>query len=91
MPTCSSARSSSFPAGPTNGFPARSSSLPGCSPTNITFACAAPSPKTVCVPRFQSSHALQPAETSRSSGNDGLGGMSGAAVAWPDDFAMALI
>src|SRR5688500_11558966 len=33
MPASPSARSKSFPAGPTNGRPARSSSLPGCSPT----------------------------------------------------------
>ena len=38
MPASASARSSSLPAGPTNGWPARSSSLPGCSPTSISSA-----------------------------------------------------
>ena len=49
MPASSSARSSSLPAGPTNGWPARSSSSPGCSPTSMSSARRAPSPKTVCV------------------------------------------
>src|SRR5438093_955184 len=52
MPASSRALSRSFPAGPTKGWPARSSSLPGCSATSITCAWAAASPKTVCLPRF---------------------------------------
>jgi hypothetical protein len=46
-------------AGPTKGLPERSSSLPGCSPINMTFTRRAPSPKTVCVPVFQRSQAWQ--------------------------------
>src|SRR5437867_8946959 len=80
MPAAASARSRSLPAGPTKGCPARSSSLPGCSPTISTSARAVPSPKTVCVPRFQSSHALQPAAAARSFGSVGRSGTSGAAV-----------
>src|SRR5688572_26065018 len=59
IPACSSARSSSFPAGPTNGWPARSSASPGCSPTSISSARDGPSPKTVRVPTLYRSHALQ--------------------------------
>ena len=60
MPACSSASFRMRPAGPTNGCPARSSSLPGCSPTSITSAPAPPSPNTVCVARRQRWHARQP-------------------------------
>src|SRR5690348_9525236 len=67
MPASSSASSSTRPAGPTNGRPCLSSWSPGCSPTNITPAPAAPSPKTVCVPVCQSGHALQSAASARSS------------------------
>src|SRR3954471_23594862 len=74
MPASSSASARMRPAGPTNGRPARSSSFPGCSPTNITSASAAPSPKTVCVPLFQSSHARQPLAATRSLGSVGRGG-----------------
>src|SRR5213593_1957437 len=66
MPAASSARSSTRPAGPTNGLPARSSSWPGCSPTIITRARFGPSPKTVCVPRVHSGQPRQPAAASRS-------------------------
>src|SRR5579884_2081176 len=67
MPASSSASSSTRPAGPTNGRPARSSWSPGCSPTNSTRASAEPSPKTVCVPVCQSGHALQSRASARSS------------------------
>ena len=58
------------PAGPTNGRPARSSSFPGCSPTNITSAREGPSPNTVCVALFQRWHARQPSAAARSAGID---------------------
>src|SRR5437016_7182487 len=57
MPASSSACDKMRPAGPTNGWPARSSSLPGCSPMSITSASVWPSPNTVCVPLRQRSHA----------------------------------
>lgn len=65
MPAASSASSNSLPAGPTNGLPVRSSSLPGCSPTNRTTERRRPSPKTVCVPSFHRSQALQSAAAAR--------------------------
>ena len=68
-----SARSSSLPAGPTNGWPARSSASPGCSPTSISRARRAPSPNTVCVPRFHRSHAAAVA-ASRTFGSVGRSG-----------------
>ena len=46
MPASARARSSTRPAGPTNGNPARSSLSPGCSPTSIIDACRGPSPET---------------------------------------------
>src|SRR5262249_20325281 len=57
MPASTSALSNNLPAGPTNGLPAKSSSLPGCSPTKITFALLEPSPNTVCVPVFHNGQA----------------------------------
>src|SRR5436305_10408209 len=80
MPASSRALSRSFPAGPTNGLPCRSSWSPGCSPTNITSAFDVPSPKTVCVPVSCSGQAVQPAAASLSFGMLGLSGTSGAAV-----------
>src|SRR5581483_1894207 len=53
---------------------------PGCSPTNITWACSLPSPNTVCVPSFQSSHARQFAAAARSLASVGFFGTRGAAV-----------
>src|SRR5438477_357493 len=64
-----SARSSRRPAGPTNGWPARSSSWPGCSPISITRARGLPSPNTVCVPRLYRSQPRQPAAAARSAGS----------------------
>src|SRR5205809_3971241 len=80
MPASASASSRSLPAGPTNGAPARSSWSPGCSPTNMTSDFGEPSPKTVCVPVFQSGQALQPAAASVSFLSEGRVGTSGAAV-----------
>src|SRR6058998_520510 len=65
MPASPSARSSSRPAGPTNGSPLRSSWSPGCSPTKTTRAVSGPSPKTVCVAGSHSSHAVHPAAALR--------------------------
>src|SRR4051794_38468171 len=67
MPAASSPSSSTLPAGPTKGRPARSSLSPGCSPTNTISAFSDPSPKTVCVPVFQRSQALQSAASALSS------------------------
>src|SRR6202008_4094333 len=80
MPAASSASSSKRPAGPTKGLPERSSSLPGCSPTNMTFTRLAPSPKTVCVPVFQRSQAWQSAAAVLSDESVGRGGIRSAAV-----------
>ena len=49
IPAASSARSSTPPAGPTNGRPSRSSLSPGCSPISTRRAAGSPSPKTVWV------------------------------------------
>ena len=43
------ARSSTCPAGPTNGSPRRSSTSPGCSPTSIIRDLTNPAPNTTCV------------------------------------------
>src|SRR6185312_11153396 len=53
------------PAGPTKGWPARSSLSPGCSPTSITCACAGPSPNTVWLACFHKPQARQPVASSR--------------------------
>ena len=65
IPASSSARPSSSPAGPTNGWPSTSSRSPGCSPRRNSGARAGPSPNTVCVARAHRSHAVQPAAASR--------------------------
>src|SRR6266536_5997079 len=88
MPAPSNARSSNFPDGPTNGLPARSSMSPGCSPTTITCAMLGPSPKTVCVPTLNRSHAWQPLDAARSLARVGRGGMKSAAE--PVGFAVFL-
>jgi len=69
IPASTRAWSSSFPAGPTNGRPARSSRSPGCSPTSMMVASARPSPKTVCVAAFQRSQALHEAAAWRRHGS----------------------
>src|SRR5258705_1715037 len=79
MPASARARSRSLPAGPTKGWPVRSSSLPGCSPTNMSFALLEPSPKTVCVPRFHKSHARQFLAASRTFARVGRSGIRSAA------------
>ena len=52
--------SSSWPAGPTNGWPERSSSWPGPSPTNTSFDSGSPRANTVCVRPLCSSQRVQP-------------------------------
>src|SRR3954468_18942433 len=79
MPASTRARSSSLPAGPTKGCPLRSSSLPGCSPTNINSALFPPSPNTVCVPRSQRSHAWQSFAAARTLSTVGRSGIRSAA------------
>ena len=73
IPASVRAWSKSLPAGPTNGCPERSSTFPGCSPTNMIAARAGPSPKTVCVALFHRSHALQVRAASLSAGSELLG------------------
>src|SRR4051812_4785442 len=73
------------PAGPTNGWPSRSSRSPGCSPTSMTWDFASPSPKTVCEAFSHSGQAWQPAAASRSFGRVGRSGTSGAAVSVAED------
>src|SRR2546428_9370302 len=79
MPASASARSSSFPAGPTNGWPLRSSASPGCSPTSISGLLPPPSPKTVCVPRLYRSQALHCFAAARTFAIVGRSGISSAA------------
>src|SRR5438874_9278994 len=76
MPASSSARSRSLPAGPTNGWPARSSASPGCSPTIMTSALRGPSQKTVCVPRLYRSQARQSFAASLTAINVGRWGIN---------------
>jgi 23S rRNA (cytidine2498-2'-O)-methyltransferase len=57
-----------------------SSRSPGCSPTISTRACAGPSPKTVCVPIFQSGHPRQVRAASRNDFNVRRSGRNGSAV-----------
>src|SRR5919106_1444879 len=79
MPAASRPLSSSLPAGPTNGLPARSSLSPGCSPTSITRARFSPSPKTVWVAPRQRWQPRQPAAASRSELRVRLSGRNGVA------------
>src|SRR3954452_10914678 len=79
MPAASRPRSSSRPAGPTNGFPLRSSRSPGCSPTSIRRARLRPSPNTVWVAGSHSGHPRQPAAASRSAFSPPPAGMKGRA------------
>src|SRR3954467_15335167 len=66
MPAASRPRSSSRPAGPTNGSPARSSLSPGCSPTSMIRDRLSPSPKTVWLAPCQRWQPRQPSAASRS-------------------------
>src|ERR671915_521644 len=79
MPAASSPLSSSLPAGPTNGLPARSSLSPGCSPTTITRARFRPSPKTVWVAPRQRWQPRQRAAASRSALSVRFSGRNGVA------------
>ena len=60
------ARSSSFPAWPTNGTPCLSSWNPGASPTNIRSASGSPVPTTTWVREAESAHLVQPRHSSAS-------------------------
>src|SRR3954466_3461288 len=79
MPAASRPRSSSRPAGPTNGWPSRSSRSPGCSPTSITRERFSPSPKTVWVAARQRWQPRQPAAASRSAARVARSGRNGVA------------
>src|SRR5918992_289511 len=79
MPAASRPLSSSLPAGPTNGLPARSSLSPGCSPTSIPRARFRPSPKTVWVAPRQRWQPRQPAAASRSALSVRFSGRNGVA------------
>ena len=78
QPSCSSARSSNLPAGPTNGRPCKSSWSPGCSPTSMSRARSGPSPTTDCVACSPSGHSRQRLVASRSA--SGLRGSRGSAA-----------
>src|SRR5580693_3930749 len=67
MPLSASARSSTRPAGPTNGRPCLSSWSPGVSPTSTSAASTGPSPNTVPVARLYRSHRVHEAALSASS------------------------
>jgi hypothetical protein len=67
QPSCAMARSSSWPAGPTKGRPARSSWSPGCSPTSMWCAPAGPSPHTAWVASAPMGQARQACAAMRSS------------------------
>src|SRR5918999_4948635 len=95
MPAASRPLSSSLPAGPTNGLPARSSLSPGCSPTSITRARFRPSPKTVWVaprqrwqPR-QFAAASRNADSVRFSGRNGVASLGSDCSSMRDCCAMA--
>src|SRR5690606_4152940 len=79
MPAAASARSSSRPAGPTNGAPSRSSRSPGTSPTSISRAARGPRPKTVCVAFCQSGQPWQPAAARRAASSERRSGRKSAA------------
>ena len=79
IPASTRARLSSFPAGPTNGCPRRSSSLPGCSPINMIDARLGPSPKTACVAWRYRSHPRHCWTAWRSSGSVAFSGTYSAA------------
>src|SRR5215208_4215354 len=90
MPAASSALSNKRPAGPTKGLPVRSSSLPGCSPTNMTFTRRAPSPKTVCVPFSHRSQARQSAAALFNDKSVGRGGIK-AFAALSEDLYLGIV
>ena len=92
IPAASSARSRTWPAGPTNGRPAWSSRSPGCSPTSISVAGTGPSPNTVWVARSQSGHERHSAaERRRSSSPAPAATLLGAAAARSCGSATALV
>src|SRR5436190_21733427 len=91
MPAAASASSNNLPAGPTKGLPVRSSSLPGCSPTNRIVERRLPSPKTVCVPFFHRSQALQSAAAALSEGSVNCFGIKSAAEDVDEDLRVAIV
>ena len=91
MPASASASSNNLPAGPTKGLPVRSSSFPGCSPTKRIAERRRPSPKTVCVPFFHRSQALQSAAAALSVGRVGCSGIKSAAEDLYEDLRVAIV
>src|SRR3954471_15490715 len=79
MPALSNALSSSLPLGPTKTWPARSSSLPGCSPTTSTRADRGPSPNTACVAHLYSAQPRHFCAAARIRGMVGFDGRKSAA------------
>src|SRR5271167_3316762 len=59
--------SSNWPDRPTNGSPARSSSRPGPSPTNISRAASSPTPNTTWVRPDASAQRVHPRASARTS------------------------
>src|ERR687896_625020 len=88
MPAASRPLSSSRPAGPTKGLPARSSLSPGCSPTSITRARFRPSPKTVWVAPRQRWQPRQFAAASRNADSVCFSGRNGVASLGSDCSSM---
>src|SRR4051794_15207575 len=74
-------RSSSWPLTPTNGLPARSSSAPGASPTNMIRAFGLPSANTRLVAVFLSAQPSKAPSASTSSGSDAAAVASSRALA----------
>src|SRR4029079_3392852 len=73
-------------AGPTNGFPARSSLSPGCSPTSMTLARVGPSPGTACVAFLYSGQRTHPFSALRRADSErttGTSSSTGATALWP--------
>src|SRR5947199_8276371 len=89
IPASSKAVLSNFPAGPTNGCPAKSSLSPGCSPTNMILAVDEPSPNTVCVAFFHKSQLRQFAAFARRSSSEAPAGFWSRET-WARGFRFAL-
>ena len=77
------ARVEHAPAGPTNTWPETSSRAPGCSPTSMSAACAAPLRRPSASPSRQSSHPRQPSAASRKTAMPRPFGTNGSAPCSP--------
>src|SRR6202162_2128799 len=91
MPASARARSSTRPAGPTNGRPVKSSSLPGASPTSIIGVSAGPSPGTTCVADLQRGQRVHSASAAASARSDLMFGTSSTPMQRPPSKVGSLI